>query len=189
MVKSEALYLLFLGVLSLERVGELWLSKRNADRAFARGGVEVGRKDFRLMALIHSLFLVSCGAEVWLFDRPFLPAVGWVAFCLSIGAQGLRYWAIGTLGERWNVRIVLVPGEAPITGGPYRYVRHPNYGAVVVEFFAVPLIHGAFGTALLFSLANLAILRTRIRSEEQALGHGYQVAFADKPRFLPMGRR
>lgn len=187
MVTSQSLYLLFLCGIVLERVGELVLSRRNVARALARGGVETGREDFPLMALVHSLFLVSCGAEVLWLGRSFPGTIGWLAFAFALLAQGLRYWAISTLGERWNVRIVLVPGDPPIASGPYRYIRHPNYLAVVVEFAAIPAIHGAWLTALLFSLANAAVLRTRIRAEETALGPQYRAAFAGRPRFLPRG--
>lgn len=186
MVTSQSLYLILLGCVALERIVELLLSRRNAARAFARGGIEVGRGDFRIMASVHSLFLVACAAEVFGLDRRFPGWIGWVALCLAFLSQALRYWAISTLGDRWNVRIVLVPGDAPITSGPYRYLRHPNYLAVGIEFLAIPLVHGAFFTAALFSLANVALLRTRIRTEEEALGEPYQAHFADRPRFFPI---
>lgn len=185
---SKDLYLLFLGLIAAERLVELAISRRNARAAFARGGVEVGRRHFRVMSAVHSLFLVSCAAEVLLLDRPFPGAPGVAAFAGALGAQGLRYWAIATLGPRWNVRIIFVPGEPPITSGPYRLVRHPNYVAVIAELALVPLIHGAWLTALLFSAGNAALLYVRIRSEEQALGSPYADAFAHRPRFVP-GRR
>ncbi|GAC1595005.1 MAG: hypothetical protein NVS4B10_03180 [Myxococcales bacterium] len=83
------------------------------------------------------------------------------------------------------MRVIVVPGEPPVTGGPYRFVRHPNYAAVVLELAAVPLIHGAFWTAALFSCANAALLAVRIRAEERALGGDWARAFADRPRLLP----
>jgi methyltransferase len=100
-------------------------------------------------------------------------------------AQGLRYWAIFTLGERWNVRILVLPNAAPVTRGPYRWVRHPNYVAVVMEILLVPLVHGAWLTAAAFTVANAVVLRIRIRAEEAALGPGYAAAFAGRPRFIP----
>ena len=141
------------------------------------------------MALMHSAFLVACGAEVLLFSRGFPGALGVVAWVAAVGAQALRYWAIATLGERWNVRIIFVPGDAPVTSGPYRFIRHPNYVAVVLEILVVPLIHGAWATALVFTLANAAVLTVRIRAEERALGASYATAFAQRPRFVPAGRR
>jgi methyltransferase len=185
MVSSVWAYLAFLGALGLERLFELRLSKRNAAWVLAQGGREHGAGHFRVMALMHTAFLFACAAEVVLLRRPFVPAIGLPALVVALAAQGLRYWAISTLGKRWNVRIIVLPDAEPVTGGPYRYLRHPNYVAVVLELAAVPLIHGAWLTAVLFSLANAAVLFVRIRAEEEALGSRYARAFADKPRFLP----
>ncbi len=189
MVTSVWLYLGFLGLLGAERLVELALSRRNAQRAFARGGVEAGQGHFRVMALMHTAFLFACGAEVLLQDRAFPGAAGWVALVAAVGAQALRYWAIATLGDRWNVRIIFVPGDLPVTSGPYRFIRHPNYVAVVLELLVVPLIHGAWVCAVVFSLANAAVLTFRIRAEERALGAAYATAFAQRPRFVPVSRR
>jgi methyltransferase len=100
-------------------------------------------------------------------------------------AQGLRYWAVATLGDRWNVRVIVWPDSAPVTHGPYRWIRHPNYVAVIAEMALVPLIHGAYWTALAFSAGNAALLWVRIRVEEQALGESYSHAFGQRPRFIP----
>lgn len=178
-------YWAFLALLGLERVLELVLSKRNARHAFARGGVEVGRGHYPFMVLFHTGFLAACALEPWLAGRPFPGVAGLVALGVALGAQALRYWAILTLGWRWNSRIIVVPGMAPVTGGPYRWVRHPNYVAVVLELAAVPLVHGAWVTALVFSLGNALLLRVRIRAEERALGELYAAAFARRPRFVP----
>nr|AYM53931.1 hypothetical protein [Corallococcus coralloides] len=182
---TQALFLGFMALLVAERLVELVLSKRNAERAFARGGVETGQAHYRFMVVFHTLFLVSCVAEV-LGLRPAFPGTwGWVALGGAVTAQGLRYWAIATLGERWNSRIIVVPELPPVTGGPYRFLRHPNYVAVVLELAAVPLIHGAWRTALFFSVGNAALLFVRIRAEEAALGDAYARAFAHRPRFIP----
>ena len=185
MVSSLNAYLVFLGLIAAERVVELALSRRNARIAFARGGRESGRTQFRWMAAFHGAFLASCAAEAVLLRRPFPGLLGAAALVGALGSQGLRYWAIATLGDRWNVRIIVVPGDPPITAGPYRFVRHPNYLAVVAEMVCLPLVHGCWLTAIFFSLGNIAVLRTRIRAEERALGQGYASAFADRPRFLP----
>jgi methyltransferase len=184
---SYGAYLGFIGVVALERVGELVLSRRNAARAFARGAVEVGQAHYRFMAAFHTLFLVACAAEAAV--RPFPGALGWAALAGAIAAQGLRYWAISTLGERWNVRVIVVPGAAPVVAGPYRWVRHPNYVAVAMEMALVPLVHGAWLTALVFSLGNGLLMVVRIRAEEAALGRLWADAFAATPRFIPGGPR
>lgn len=181
-------YLILLALLGGERLFELWLSRRNAKLAVARGAVELGFGHFRAMALVHTLFLFSCAAEVVLLHRAFPGGLGWTALGVALAAQALRYWAIATLGARWNVRVLVVPGDAPVTSGPYRFIRHPNYVAVIAEMVSVPLIHGAWITALVFSAANAALLTVRIKAEEAALGDSYARAFAERPRFLPGGR-
>ena len=102
-------------------------------------------------------------------------------------AQGLRYWAIHSLGPFWNVRVIVVPGAPAITGGPYRFLRHPNYLAVIAEGIAVPLIHTAWLTAILFTLANAVVLAVRIRCEEGARARhcAYRERLGDRPRFVP----
>jgi methyltransferase len=102
-------------------------------------------------------------------DRPFLPWLGWPMLAVLVAAHGLRWWCIRTLGNQWTTRVIVVPGLALKGGGPYRWLRHPNYVAVVAEGIALPLVHTCWITAALFTLANLALLRVRIRVEEAAL--------------------
>lgn len=186
---SHAAYLLLLGLVVAERLRELRLSDRHARSMLARGGVEVGRRHYRVMVALHAAFLVACEVEVIGLDRPFPGAPGWFALAVAVAAQLLRLWAMRTLGDHWTARIVVIPEAWPITNGPYRYVRHPNYLAVTLEVAAIPLIHGAYLTAILFSLANALLLRVRVRAEEAALGSGYAQAFARTPGFIPGGRR
>ncbi len=189
MVTSAKLYLGFLGLLYAERGAELLLSRRNARLALASGGVESGRDHYPLMVGVHALFPLACALEVLLLHRRFPGVVGAVALALALGAQALRWWVVATLGRRWNTRVIAVPGERPVTGGPYRYVRHPNYLAVVLEALAVPLIHGAWISAVVFVVANVALLSVRVPVEERALGKTYSAVFERLPRFLPGGRR
>lgn len=169
MVASRLAFSALIGVLACERLAELVISRHNAAWAIARGGVESGQRHFRWMKLLHTSFFVACLAEVYLLGRPFDPRIGYPMLGLALAAQALRYWAIGTLGRRWNVRVIVLPGAPLVASGPYRFLRHPNYLAVVVEMAAVPLIHGAWLTALFFSLANGLVLLVRIRCEEAAL--------------------
>ena len=162
-------YLALLGLVAIERLVELGISRRNARRALQQGGVELGRGHFPAMAALHAGFLAACAAEVVLAHRPFVPALGYPMLALALLAQTLRYWAIASLGRSWNVRVIVVPGAPAVTGGPYRFMRHPNYLAVVVEGFALPLVHGAWLTALGFTLLNAWLLVVRIRCEERAL--------------------
>jgi len=183
------LYLGFLLLVGAERLLELALSRRNAARAFARGAIAPPGDPFAAIAVAHCLFLVACALEVLLLERPFPGAAGWIALALALLAQALRYWAVATLGDRWNVRVIVEPDAPPVTGGPYRWVRHPNYLAVIVELLCVPLVHGAWLTALVFGAWNAWLLRRRIRVEEAALGAGWTAVFASLPRFLPGARR
>jgi methyltransferase len=184
---SVLLYLGFLCLLVCERGAELLLTRRNARVALAAGGVETGRRAYAVMVVVHILFPVACAGEVLLLSRPFPGALGLAALAVAIGAQALRWWAIATLGWRWNTRIIVVPDASPITGGPYRFLRHPNYLAVILEMLGIPLIHGAWLTALVFSSLNAALLAVRIPTEERVLGRLYAEAFEGHSRILPRG--
>jgi methyltransferase len=164
-------YLVLLGATALERLAELVVSTRNARWSFARGGTEHGRGHFPPMVALHTGLLVASAVEVLVWDRPFLPALGWTALVLTLASQALRWWCIATLGPRWNTRVIVVPGLPLVTGGPYRWLRHPNYLVVVVEGITLPLVHTAWVTALAFTVLNaVLLLRFRIPSEERALG-------------------
>ena len=163
-------YLLILAV-AVERLAELVVSKRNAQWAKSRGGREYGLGHYPVMVAIHSLLLVGCVLEVWLLHRPFLPWLGWPMLALVVAAQALRWWCITTLGRRWNTRVIVVPDAPLVNTGPYRWLHHPNYVAVVVEGFALPLVHTAWLTALCFTVANAWLLTVRIRVENGALGY------------------
>lgn len=184
---SRELYLGLILIIVFERLGELLLTRRNAARLLARGGFAAGEAHYPAMVLLHTAILVGAPLEVYLLGRDFLPWLGLPMLALVGGTMALRYWAISTLGDRWTTRILVVPGEPPVTGGPYRFVRHPNYLAVIVEVAALPLVHSAWLSALLFSLANAAVLRLRIRAEEAALARAsaYLEKLGDRPRFLP----
>src|SRR5437667_285639 len=140
MVISLRTYLILLAALVVERVFELNLARRHAKRAFANGAIEVGQTHYRVMVAFHALFIGSCAVEGFFFPYRFPSVVAWIALFAEAVAQALRYWAVSTLGERWNTRIIVTPAMTPVTGGPYRFMRHPNYLAVVIEIAAVPMI-------------------------------------------------
>ena len=162
-------YALLLLAVAVERLAELLLSLRHARWALDRGGVETGQGHYPWMVLLHTGLLVGCLVEVVAADRPFVPGLGWPMLALVLLAQGLRWWCIGTLGERWNTRVLVVPGLPLVHRGPYSVLRHPNYVAVVVEGFALPLVHTAWITAVVFSALNGWLLTVRIRCEQRAL--------------------
>ncbi len=165
MVAYTALILLT----ALERLAELIVARRNAAWSFAHGGREFGASHYPWMVVLHTGFLISCVAEVWLLQRAFLPWLGFPMLAVAIAAQALRWWCIHSLGRAWNTKVIVVPGQARSRRGPYRYLNHPNYVAVVAEGVALPLIHGAYLTAIAFSVLNAVLLRVRIRCEERAL--------------------
>lgn len=169
MVSSGAAYAVLILLVGLERLAELVVSNRNLRWSRQHGGVETGAGHYPAMVLLHSGLLVGCLVEVWLLDRPFLAWLGWPMLALVVAAQALRWWCISTLGRQWNTRVVVVPGTGRITSGPYRRLRHPNYVAVVIEGAALPLVHTAWLTAVVFSVLNAVLLTVRIRSESGAL--------------------
>jgi methyltransferase len=162
-------YTLLILVVGAERLAELVVSKRNLRWSRERGGIETGLGHYPAMVTLHTALLAGCLVEVWLLDRPFIPVLGWTMFALLIAAQALRWWCIATLGHQWNTRIVIIPGARRVTAGPYRFLTHPNYLAVVIEGIALPLVHTAWITALVFTTLNAVLLRVRIRSESLAL--------------------
>ncbi len=126
-------------------------------------------------------------AQALVQDRPFRLLLALLMLALLVGSMGLRYWAVTSLGNRWNTRVLVVPGLPAVTKGPYRWIRHPNYVAVFIELFALPLVHGAWLTALVFSVANFFLLKVRIAMEEDALTQhcSYLEDMGKRPRFLP----
>ena len=166
---SQAWYAVLVLAVAGERVCELVVSARHLRWARVRGGVEYGANHYPLMAAVHSLLLVSCVVEVYVADRPFLPWLGWPMLAVVVGTQALRWWCVRTLGPQWNTRIVVVPGLPLVDHGPYRWLRHPNYVAVVVEVAALPLVHTAWLTAIVFSAVNAVVLSVRIPAEQRAL--------------------
>jgi len=166
---SVVLYVVLVAAVGLERVAELVVSNRNAAWAFARGGRESGRGHYPAMVVLHTALLVGSVVEVVALDRAFHPLLGWSMLALVLGSQALRWWCIRTLGHQWNTRVVVVPGAGRVTTGPYRWFGHPNYVAVVVEGVALPLVHTAWVTGLVFTVLNALLLAVRLRAEERAL--------------------
>jgi methyltransferase len=166
---TRLLYTLLVALVAAGRLVELRIAARNRQRLLARGGVEAAPGHYRWMVLLHTAFLISCPLEVWLLNRPFIPPLAAAMLVLAVLATALRYWVIRTLDGRWTTRIVVLPGTPPVVGGPYRWMRHPNYLAVCTEVAALPLVHTAWLTAIVFSVLNALVLRVRIRAEEGAL--------------------
>jgi methyltransferase len=168
-VSTQLWYVGLVAVVVVARGVELAVSERNRRWSLARGGVESGAGHYPVMVLLHTGLLAGAVIEVLALDRPFLPWLGWPMLALLVASHALRWWCIATLGRQWCTRIVVVPGLSAVTSGPYRFLRHPNYLAVVLEGIALPLVHTAWVTAAVFTVANAALLRVRIAAEERAL--------------------
>lgn len=162
------LFLLFLAFLILQRISELLLARKNEIAVRKMGALEYDRSGYRAIVLMHAAFFLSLVSEYFLLGR----AVNghWpVLITIFLLTQALRYWSILSLGKFWNTKILVVPGTRTVTRGPYKYVRHPNYVAVVIEVAVIPLIFSCYLTSVLFTVLNLVALRRRIRIEESAL--------------------
>ena len=162
-------YVLLVAAVGVERLVELVVAQRNLAWSRMRGGVEFGAGHYPVMVVLHTGLLFGALAEVYLLHRPFLPWLGWPMLAIVVAAQALRWWCITTLGRQWNTRVVVVPGAPRVAGGPYRLIPHPNYVAVIAEGVALPLVHTAWITALVFTVLNAALLSTRITTENNAL--------------------
>jgi methyltransferase len=169
MVSATVVLWALIGVVAVQRVSELRLARRNEAWARAQGAREYGAGHYPAFFLLHGAWLLLWPLEAWR-GGPTLAGGWWLWLLLFAAAEALRYWAIGTLGSRWNTRILVIPGLSPISRGPYRWLRHPNYVAVVIELAALPLVFGAWRTALVVGAANLALLLgVRIPAEMRAL--------------------
>ena len=174
-------YVLLLAGVGASRLYELRISRAHER---ARGGTRAAQSTFPLMVAAHAGLVALPLLEVWRHPRR-RPQAGWLA--VLAGATALRVWSISTLGEAWNARAAVPANIEPVTTGPYRYIRHPNYLAVIIEFAAVPLVAGAWKSASALSLLNAAVLADRITAEERLLeaSPAYRRAFAGKARFIP----
>ncbi len=168
-MSSEVLFTVLVLLVGFERIAELVVSKRNAAWSMERGGKEYGQGHYPPMAILHTALLFGAIAEVWLLRPPFVPVLGVVMVLVLIATQALRWWCIVTLGPRWNTRVIIVPGMPPVASGPYRFLSHPNYVAVVAEGIALPLVHTAWITAVVFTVLNAWLLTVRLRCENAAL--------------------
>lgn len=180
-------FLLTLAVAGM-RLGELALSRYWLIRSRPEGRAQVLREPvYPFMVALHTLWLAGSLAEPLVLERAMAGWLAWPMGALWLMAVGVKVWLIATMGRYWSVRIVRRAVQPVITGGPYRFVRHPNYLAVIVEIAVFPLMMGAWWTALAASAANGIVLLFRIRREEALLFGipAYRAAFLRKKRFIP----
>jgi len=180
------LFWIFLIFVVSQRVLELIVAKKNKEWILSKGGYEVGASHYKYFVLLHSFFFISLTIEVIFFTGGV--AEWWVIpLTIFVCTQGIRIWCLRSLGRFWNTRIMILPGANIVEKGPYRWLRHPNYVIVMVEFLVIPLLFKAYITMVLFSVLNMIILSIRISYEEKALieATNYSEKFENKPRIIP----
>ncbi len=162
------LFWILFAVVICQRLAELAVAKRNETRMKAQGAYEVGARHYPAIVLLHTAFFVSLLLEV-LIRKPALSPIWGVLLVIFILTQMLRVWCLASLGKFWNTKIIILPGADVVMRGPYRFIRHPNYVIVATEILVLPMIFGAYLTAIAFSLLNAWMMSVRIPQEEKAL--------------------
>lgn len=152
-----------LAFVTLQRLGELFLAKRNTAKLLASGGYEIGAAHYPIIVAFHTAWILGLW---WLAPTQ---AVNWVLIGVFAVLQALRVWVIATLGSRWTTRIIRVPGETLVARGPFQFINHPNYAVVIAEIFVLPLAFGLVWFSIVGGLINIGILAWRIRVENTAL--------------------
>ncbi|MEZ5933753.1 MAG: isoprenylcysteine carboxylmethyltransferase family protein [Alphaproteobacteria bacterium] len=157
------LTIIILLLVTLQRLSELWIARRNTRWLLERGAREASPEHYPLIVALHAAWLIG----LWLlaYNRP--PSLPWIGLFLVL--QALRVWILVTLGRRWTTRIIVLPYEPLVTTGPFRFISHPNYWVVAAEIFVLPMALGHPWFAVLFTVLNAIVLTIRIRAENQAL--------------------
>lgn len=168
MAIETIIFFSIVGFVILQRIVELFVARSNERWIRGQGGYEVGANHYPYMVGIHIGFFISLIIEFIVFDRIFF-SLSYYLFIIFVILQLMRVWVIASLGRFWNTKILVLPGANVVKKGPFRFLRHPNYIVVSLEILVIPLMFGAYFTALLFSLLNLIILTVRIPVEEAAL--------------------
>jgi len=158
--------------LIFQRLGEMILSRRHEKILLKKGAKEFAPKQMPFMLLLHSAWFISLLAEYYLQGFPLIQTAGMLfklGLILLLLGQLVRYISIWSLGQHWNIKILIIPGSRRIRRGIYKYIKHPNYFAVVLEFIAVPMLAGLWWTLIIFSLLNASMVYWRIKHEDRAL--------------------
>ena len=165
---NNVIFFIVLSLVIVQRLLELVVARKNEKRMLAKGAYEVGANHYPIMIALHMSFFVSLIIEVTYLDLGPSPIFPWL-FVLFLAVQALRVWCLASLGPFWNTKIIILPGANVVAKGPYLYIRHPNYLVVCIEIALLPLMFGAYFTAVTFTILNLLMLSVRIPTEERAL--------------------
>lgn len=181
---------IFVGIIFaviLQRLFELRISKNNETYILNQGGKKHSDNLLTTVKVLQISWWIAAVAEVWYFNRPFIFPLATIALLVTLAGQVLRYLSMQALEQHWTLPIMTLPNTPVVDKGVYFYLRHPNWLGVILEIAALPLIHGAYLTAIIFSLANAVLMSQRIQTEEQALAKNsnYTLVFANRPRFIP----
>ena len=154
---------LVLLLVTLQRLSELWIARRNTRWLLERGGHEAAPEHYPLIVTLHAAWLIG----LWIFAHDREIVLGWLGLFFIL--QAFRVWILATMGPRWTTRIIVLPGAPLVSTGPFRWISHPNYCVVAAEIFVLPMAFGLVWYAILFSALNAVLLTIRIRAENQAL--------------------
>ncbi|HEY2744177.1 MAG TPA: isoprenylcysteine carboxylmethyltransferase family protein [Polyangia bacterium] len=171
-----------------ERVAELVWSRAHERRMARRGGAVVREPWYGAMVALHTGTLVAAPLEAAFAPSRSPRLVRAAGLAGLAAATALRIWTLRTLGDSWSTRVTRFDGggRRVVTRGPYRFIRHPNYLAVMLELAAFPLVGGAWRTALAATALNALVLSQRIPLEERELARdpAWRQAMLARPRFL-----
>lgn len=184
---TKSIFSIVVFIIALQRISAIRLSKRNQQILESIGAKERGNNSLGVIKLMQVSWFIAIISEVYLLDRPFIPALFIGALMVTAIGQLLRYLSIRELGDRWTHTIMTTADKPLVDTGIYQYLRHPTWLGMTLEFAAVPLIHSAYLTAIVFSIANALLMRQRIAAEEKALieDTNYASVFSNTPRFIP----
>ena len=184
---TKYIFVLIVVAVIVQRLIEMRLSDRHKTEILQKGGREHEDNLLGAVKVLQVSWWIAMIAEVYYFDRPFVPALAVIALSATIAGQVLRYLSMQALSWRWTLTIMTVPQLPAVESGLYRYLRHPNWLGVILEIAFLPLIHSAYLTAIAFSVGNAWLMSRRIPNEERALtaDSNYEAAFAHKPRLIP----
>lgn len=156
------IFTIFISFLVLQRLSELYISRKNEKWLLEQGGIQYGRRHYPFMIALHTLFIVALIIEFILRGQPPLRPVFLFLFLLGLT---FKYWTITALGKYWTTKIYRIPGAKPVRKGPYRFFKHPNYAEVVLEVAVIPLVFHLYVTVVIFSILNGWMLWVRIKAE------------------------
>lgn len=163
-------FIVFIHLVLLQRLFELYIAKRNEKWMLERGAVEIAQEHYKWFIVLHILFFITLIVEVIFQSLQNEIKVNWIFVWLFILLQLARGWCIGSLGKFWNTKIIVLHNVILIKKGPYRWLRHPNYIIVLIELFTIPFIFHAYYSSIIFPTLHILLLMIRIPKEEKALG-------------------